>query len=82
MKLIAFLKRFSSALSIIFACISLMGLAIYFYYHTTFGLILCAAAMAVSTVFQVVRLWERDKSRAMIMLATTLLLIVMLFMYL
>ncbi len=81
MNFVAFLKRFASALTIIFACISLMGLAIYFYYKAAFGLTLCAAAMAISTIFQVVRLWDRDKARAMIMLVTTVLLIVMLYMY-
>lgn len=82
MNIIAFFKRFSSALSIIFACISLMGLAWYGYYKTSIGLIVCAASMVVSTIFQVVRLWERDKGRAMIMLVTTLMLIALLVMYL
>ena len=81
MRFLAFIKRFSSAFSIIFTCFSLLGLAVYFYYKLAYGLTLFAAAMAISSVFQVIRLWDQDKARAMMMLVTSVILIVMVLVY-
>ena len=81
MRFLEFIKRFSSALAIIFTSIGLLGLAVYYYYQLSYGLTLFAAAMAISSVFQVIRLWERDKARAFMMLVTSIILIVMVLLY-
>lgn len=81
MRFLAFIKRFSSAFSIITTCIGLLGLALYFYYQLAYGLSLFAAGMAISSVFQVIRLWNQDKARAMIMLITSVVLIAMVVLY-
>ena len=82
MNIINFIKRFASAFTIIFSCISLLGLALYYIYRISYGLTLCACAMALSSVFQVIRLWSHDRSRAMIMLMTAILLLVFIILYL
>lgn len=51
MRFLASLKRFSHAFTIIFTCLSLLGLALYFYYKLTYGLTIFACAMAISSVF-------------------------------
>lgn len=82
MNIINFIKRFSSALSIIFSCVSLLGLALYSIYRLSYGLTLCVCAMAISSIFQVIRLWGHDRGRAMIMLMTTLMLFAFIIFYL
>lgn len=82
MNIINFFKRFASAFSIIFSCVSLIGLAMYSIYRISYGLTLCACAMAISGVFQVIRLWSQDRGRAMIMLMTTVMLLAFIILYL
>ncbi len=82
MNIINFFKRFASAFSIIFSCVSLIGLAMYYIYRLSYGLTLCAYGMALSSVFQVIRLWGQDRGRAMIMLMTTIMLLAFIIFYL
>ena len=82
MNIINFIKRFASAFTIIFSCISLLGLAVYYIYRISYGLTLCVCAMAISSIFQVIRLWGHDRGRAVIMLMTTIMLLAFIILYL
>lgn len=64
------LIRIASALCICFSCIGIFGFVIYFLYDMAFGMTLGLSGMAISSLFQALRLWEKDRVRGFLMLVT------------
>lgn len=64
------LRRFASLFAICLACVGLIGFALYYLYGYQYGLNLGLSCVAVSSVFQAIRLWPIDRARGFVMLVT------------
>ena len=80
MNFLNYLIRFAAAIAICFTCVGLMGFALFYFYSLHIGLTVGMGCMGMASLFQMLRLWERDRTRAMMTLITAGLFFGLLFL--